>query len=435
LGFAPAQPFQVIAVPDNMKKFRADFERFHAETQPKAEKPKDEEAREHEPKNRRANGRARETSAEPAAANNPPRFTPIAIDDVCLGTEPAWLIRGLLPARGLACIVGPPKCGKSFLTSDMLFSVARGESYAGRETFPGGGPVIYLTGEGVMGFKRRLVGLRRHYNVEGQGVPFFMVENVPDLGSERTDVLELLAEIDAFRVAHNLGQPRAIALDTLARCMGEGDENTARDMGRFVTRCSIIERHFGCLVVAVHHMGKNPAAGGRGSNALNGATDVTLTVEKGDAYSTVCIDEMKDGPEGQQWRFRLASVDLGKTSDTPTETMSETSTCIVELLSEPTHAKPAETKKARPPRGVTGDLLKVIRRAIDETGQRNIGSDLVPAHVAAIDRITLRRYCKTMAWQDQDEKPDAFRSMLSKTLSQLRAADAIGFSQDWIWLA
>ncbi len=89
-----------------------------------------------------------------------PRFVPVAIDNVTISAEPAWLIDGLLPARGLACIVGPPKSGKSFLTTDMLCSVARGARYAGRETLAG--PVVYLTGEGVSGFKRRLVAMRRH---------------------------------------------------------------------------------------------------------------------------------------------------------------------------------------------------------------------------------------------------------------------------------
>jgi hypothetical protein len=58
--------------------------------------------------------------------------------------------------------------------------------------------VIYLTGEGVSGFKRRLVAMRRHLDIEGQGVPFFMIENVPDLGSEATDLPQLLAELDVF---------------------------------------------------------------------------------------------------------------------------------------------------------------------------------------------------------------------------------------------
>jgi AAA domain len=54
------------------------------------------------------------------------RFLPVALDDVRLPSNPSWLIRGILPARGLTCIVGPPKSGKSFLTTDMLCAVARG---------------------------------------------------------------------------------------------------------------------------------------------------------------------------------------------------------------------------------------------------------------------------------------------------------------------
>jgi hypothetical protein len=56
--------------------------------------------------------------------------------------------------------------------------------------------VVYLTGEGVQGFKRRLIAMRRHYAVEGKGIDFFMVENVLDLGSERTNLAAMLAEID-----------------------------------------------------------------------------------------------------------------------------------------------------------------------------------------------------------------------------------------------
>jgi RecA-family ATPase len=152
-----------------------------------------------------------------------PRFVPVAIDDVTVAKEPAWLIDGLLPARGLACVIGPPKSGKSFLTTDMLCAVARGALYAGRETVQG--PVVYLTGEGVNGFRRRLVAMRCHLGIEGQGVPFFMIDNVPDLGSEATDLPQLLAELSAFVDQTCPKGPRAIVLDTLARCMGEADEN------------------------------------------------------------------------------------------------------------------------------------------------------------------------------------------------------------------
>lgn len=375
--------------------------------------------------------------ADPCAVAGPVpaerRFVPVAIDDVVVTSEPAWLIDGLLPARGLACIVGPPKSGKSFLTTDMLCSVARGAPYAGRDTLQG--PVIYLTGEGVSGFKRRLVAMRQHLGIEGQGVPFFMIDNVPDLGSEVTDLQQLLSELDAF-----IGQacpegPRAIVLDTLARCMGEADENSARDMGRFVNRCAAIERHFGCVVVVVHHVGKDPTRGGRGSNALNGAADVTFMVDKAETYSTVRIEEMKDGREGQEWRFRLVPYDLGATKldgCAPPPQPVENSTCVVEILSEPGRAQPRATKKVKAPTGVVGDLLKIIRRTIEEAGTSTPDSASVPHGARAASRDDLKRYLQTAAWQD-GAGDRSWSAQLSTGLSRLRDNGLIGFDREWVW--
>jgi AAA domain len=316
----------------------------------------------------------------------------------------------------------------------MTRAVARGVRYAGRTVMQGA--VVYLTGEGVSGFKRRLVAMRRHHGIEGNGTPFYMIENVPDLGSEQTDLPLLITELDAFitRLAPN--GVRAIVLDTLARCMGEADENSARDIGRFVNRCSQLERRYGCVLIVVHHVGKDPSRGGRGSNSLNGAADVSMLVEKTDTYSKVRIEEMKDGREGQEWRFRLAPYDLGATLEeggaTSTAT-SENSTCVVEILSEPSQAQPRATKTAKPPAGVAGDLLKIIRRAIEDMGAANVGSAAVPNNVRTVSRANVKNFCTTMAWQDAAE-PNAFRAMMSKTLSQLRDKGLIDFDREWVWL-
>ena len=369
----------------------------------------------------------------PGAGLPPPRplFRPVPIDLVQIGGEPQWLIAGLIPARGLAAIIGPPKCGKSYLTTDMLFSVARGEPYAGRDVLPG--PVVYLTGEGVQGFKRRLIAMRRHYAVEGKGIDFFMVENVPDLGSDQTNLAAMLAEIDEFLDRYEIETPRAIVLDTLARCMGAGDESSARDMGRFITRCGEIERHYGCVVLVVHHMGKDASKGARGSNALNGAADVTIEVEKGEAFSTVRVDEMKDGPEGQEWSFRLVPFEIGEASASAgADAAANTATMVVELLCEPTLAGAHATKPAKAPIGVSGDLLLVLRRAIEEMGKTGING--IPKNIRAVSRSNLKNYCRTMAWQDPDGKPDSFRGMLSKNLSTLRSRGHVAFNTEWIWI-
>ena len=276
--------------------------------------------------------------------------------------------------------------------------------------------------------------MRQHYSIIGNGTPFYMIENVPDLGSERTELPDLMRDLDQFVAMRAPGGAKAIVLDTLARCMGEADENSARDMGRFVNRCSLIEKRYGCVVVVVHHVGKDASRGARGSNALNGAADVTLLVEKTEAHSKVRIDEMKDGREGQEWRFRLVPYLLSETSNTLSETSQEVSTCVVELLSEPSEAKVVASKAKRPPAGVAADLLKIVRRAIEEAGSTNVDSLAVPNNVRAVSRANLKKYCLIMAWQDQEDKPDAFRSMLSSNLSKLRSSDQIAFDKEWVWL-
>lgn len=374
----------------------------------------------------------RPISAKPAEQAGP-KFVPVALDAVTLSAEPPWLIDGLVPTRGLAFIIGAPKSGKSFLASDMFCSVARGALYAGRATLQG--PVIYLTGEGVNGFKRRLVAMREHLGVAGRGIPFFMIENVPDLGSEATDLQQMLAELDAYIAETCLSPPRAIILDTLARCMGEADESSARDMGRFVRRCGAIERHFNCVVAVVHHVGKDSSRGGRGSNAQNGAADVTMLVEKNETFSSVRIEESKDGREGQQWSFRLVPYDLSATfqgSCGGGAQLVENATCVVEILTEPNKAQPRATRKNAPPSGVAGDLFKIIRRALDEAGTPAHGSVAVPQNIRAVSRPDLKRYCETMAWQEGCEAR-SWSAQLSNNLSKLRAAGTIGFTKDWVW--
>jgi hypothetical protein len=110
------------------------------------------------------------------------RFLPVAIGDVELAVGVPYLVEGLLPLRGLACVVDLPKSRKSYFMQHLLCTAARGVPYDNRPTL--GGPVLQLTGKGVTGFKHRLVAMRRHEGIEGQGVPFYMIDNVPDLGSQ-----------------------------------------------------------------------------------------------------------------------------------------------------------------------------------------------------------------------------------------------------------
>jgi hypothetical protein len=367
-----------------------------------------------------------ERPRSPSLPDIPPkarRFCPTMLDDVQPPVGPTCLIDGLLPIRGLAFVVGLPKSGKSYFTQYMMASVARGVPYGGRAVV--GGTVVYITGEGVTGFKLRVVVMREHLQLDGQGVPFGLIEQMPDLGSDETDLSALLADLDRFIKAHNLPPVRAVVLDTMARCMGGGDENSAKDMGRFINRCGEIERHFECCVVVVHHLGKNPHAGGRGSNAQNGAADVTIEIVKSKGYSTATVVEMKDGPEGQQWRFRLKPRDGSATfADPPATTV-----CVLEMMSDPSTPQLSATNSERAPKGVAGELMKVIERAIKEAGETvpDLGGE-----VRGVSRSNLRKYCATMKFQ-AGRKASSQRAIITNKLKALRAAGRYDYNKDWLW--
>src|SRR4051812_31243433 len=105
-------------------------------------------------------------------------FPIVDLDDIDPGSEPPWLIEGILPANGLAVVFGLPKSGKSYLVADAALHVAMGRRWAGRDVLAGG--VVYIAGEGVSGLKRRLATFRRHYKVDGKGVPFALIPVAPN---------------------------------------------------------------------------------------------------------------------------------------------------------------------------------------------------------------------------------------------------------------
>jgi RecA-family ATPase len=88
-------------------------------------------------------------------------------------------------------------------------------------------------------------------------------------------------------------QPSLVIIDTLARCMIGGDENSARDMGLFVEACSRVQKT-GAAVMVIHHTGKNSATGPRGSSALFGAADTIIELSNDDGLIQLRCEKSKD---------------------------------------------------------------------------------------------------------------------------------------------
>lgn len=90
-----------------------------------------------------------------------PRFNLIRFDQITVGTEPLYLVKGLIPRTGLIVAWRPPKCGKSFWTFDLVMHIALGWEYRGRRVQQGS--VVYLALEGGKGFEARIEAFRQRH--------------------------------------------------------------------------------------------------------------------------------------------------------------------------------------------------------------------------------------------------------------------------------
>ena len=87
-------------------------------------------------------------------------------DELRPGTKSSYLVDGVIPRAGLVAVWGPPKCGKSFWTFDLVLHIALRWSYRGRRV--NGGPVCYIAFEGAEGFKARAEAFRRTHTIKAR---------------------------------------------------------------------------------------------------------------------------------------------------------------------------------------------------------------------------------------------------------------------------
>lgn len=205
-----------------------------------------------------------------------------------LNTPPAdnWLVKSWIPTDSIIVIFGDSGTGKSFVAIDMLCHIAAGIPWLGGETRKG--PVLYIAGEGQNGIIRRFKAwFERHGHQDAASN--ILLRTLPAALCDATATAALVEEIAAMPI-----KPLAVAIDTLARNFGPGDENATRDMNQFVAGLDAIRLATQAAILVPHHSGHAEKTRARGSSVLKAAIDTEFCIEKnGDTVSMRC-PKMKD---------------------------------------------------------------------------------------------------------------------------------------------
>jgi hypothetical protein len=350
------------------------------------------------------------------------RFQIKPFEAIKLSTEPNYRIVGILPRVGLVVVWGPPKCGKSFWTFDLVMHIALGWKYRGRKVQQG--MVVYLALEGGPGFAARKEAWRqRHLADHKELVPFNLIDVPVDLIADHKTLIE---EIEA-QVSE---MPASVVIDTLNRSLN-GSENKDEDMGKYIRAADTIRARFGCLVIIIHHCG---VAGGRprGHTSLTGADDAQIAVIRDkDGDITVTVEHMKDGEASAPMGSKLELVKVGVNDEGDPIT-----SCIIvpaEIVD-----KKAKAKKQRGLPGGAQLALDLLQKLITKKGEVPPADENIPPDTKVCTVTEWREHFYN-AYADDGDKGDKSsrkareKAFLRATLT-LQNAKLVGIWSNKAWL-
>lgn len=283
------------------------------------------------------------------------------------------MIKNVIGPGELVVIYGAPKSGKTFFSTDLGLSVAAGMEWFGHRVKAG--PVVYIASEMGAMVQRRVVAWMQAHTLEAP--PFVIIPQVVNLLDD-LPVERLIATLK--RLQDELKQSVSLTVvDTLARSMSGGDENTAQDMGRAIAVTDRLRDELGTATALVHHAGKDPGRGARGSNALLGAVDAAIYVESDDQGNhNAKVEWSRSGEAGKGYAFRLPITELGIDQDGDPVT-----TCTI----QPIDSFPRQSKT---PRASVG--LQALKEILTAHGSLLNGESSVPSGVVA---------CRLDQWKEQ----------------------------------
>lgn len=211
---------------------------------------------------------------------------------------PTKLIDGTkLVAGSLNVVFGASGAYKSFYVLGTALQVA--------QTLP----TVYVAAEGAGGLNARVAAWCQYHQLPPGNLHFICQE---------VNLREPAAIIGLCKAIAPV-KPQLIIIDTLARCMIGGDENSAKDVGMAIHGCSVLQRTFQAAICLIHHTNKADR-GERGSGALRGASDAMIEIStSGDGLVSVACSKTKDTEPWETETLTFYQIDRSGVLIPPTD--------------------------------------------------------------------------------------------------------------------
>ena len=342
------------------------------------------------------------------------KFTLLSVHELNRLPAIEWLIKGILPNKGLAAVFGPSGSGKTFLALDMIMSIAAKPEWFGLKV--NNVPVVYAGLEGAGGIRNRVNAWKAHHQMS-EFSNFKLILGDFDLMS-RSQVEGLAAAVIAEGMEGGI-----IVIDTLNQASPTADENASKDMGVIIQHLKLLQELTSGLVIIVHHTGKNTNAGLRGHSSLKAALDTSIEVEGDGGRRTWTLNKSKDGVAGQSYPFNLSVKQLGLDADGDPVT-----SCVVEYNSSVIVQRPGPTGSAQKP------AYQRIKSNLENSTDLNKCSSGIGVKCISVE-AAIADLASTLSTTAPNKRNNRARGIVTGLIAGGHLATGLEAGEGWVWLS
>ena len=325
-------------------------------------------------------------------------------DDAEADQQMQWLLKGLLPRRGVAILYGPAKSGKSFVALDLAARLGAQLPWFDLRCPKERVGTVMLLGEGGGTVRTRIKAVMQAWGGDCPPLAWGNVDRLASASGQRCarKIIE-----DAIEGMKSRGvRLGLIVVDTLASAFGFNDENSATEVTgamKFLDRLAV---EFDLSILGIHHSGKNGQD--RGSSAFRASCDAMFSIERVETIAgqrgnlrRLSIVLNRNGDDEWSANFKLTKIVLGFDEDG-----DEVSSCVIQSAGEP-----AAVLKRR----------QVVLAQFDPALLARHGVELSNGRLGMTRKRLVARFAEI--WDDLSK--DALRKAVNRAVADLVAAGCV----------